>query len=100
MKLLATTDEDNGWLKEDSHAISAPQSCTNNSSQSPYMTPAHSHSPYMISAPAALAATAPQELVAAIDSQSTALAATALVKSALSKPRRPLQVAMADSKQE
>jgi hypothetical protein len=53
-----------------------------------------------LTAPAATAATAPQESVAAIDSQSATLTPTALVKSALDDPGRPLQVAVADSRQE
>jgi hypothetical protein len=84
MKLLATTSEDkptDGRPKEDSNAISALQSCTNNSSYSPYITPA-------------LTATVPHESVAAINSQSATLALT------LDNPRQPLQVAVADNKQE
>jgi hypothetical protein len=57
-----------------------------------------SHSPHMTPA---LAATAPQESVAAIDSQSATLAATALMKSALDDPGIPQQVAeVANDKQE
>jgi hypothetical protein len=55
----------------------------------------------MTPAPAALAATAPQELVAAIDDQSATLAAAALMKSALDDPGKTPEVAkVADNKQE
>jgi hypothetical protein len=55
MELLSTADDKeptDGRLKEDSDTISALQSCANDSSHSPYMTPA-------LEALAALAATAP-----------------------------------------
>jgi len=57
-----------------------------------------SHSPHITPA---LIATSPQESVAAIDSQSATLAATALIKSALDDPGIPQQVAeVANDKQE
>jgi hypothetical protein len=84
MKLLATAGDEpiDGGLKEDGDVISAPQSHENDRSHSPRMTPA----------PAALAATEPQESVAAIDGQSATLAATALMKPALDGPGIPQQV--------
>ena len=87
MKLLATAGGDepiDGGLKEDGDVISEPQSHEDDRSQSPYVTPA----------PAALPAPAPQESVAAIDSQSATLAPT------LDDPGQPPQVAVADNKQE
>jgi hypothetical protein len=97
MKLLATTGDDepiDGGLKEDSDAISALQSQENDRSHSPHMTPAPT-------APAVPAATAPQESVAAINSQSATLAATALMKSALEDPGILRQVVeVANDKQE
>jgi hypothetical protein len=51
-------------------------------------------------APAVPAATAPRELVAAMDGQSATLAATALMKSALGDPGIPQQVEVANDKQE
>ena len=49
---------------------------------------------------AAPAATTAQELLAALDSQSGVLASTSLMKSTLNDPEQPLQVAVADNKQE
>jgi hypothetical protein len=69
------------------------QSHENDRSHFPYMAPA-------LVAPVALAVTAPQKLVAALDSQSATLSLTALIKSALDDPGRPPQLAVADSKQE
>jgi hypothetical protein len=94
MKLFATASEDkptNGRLKENSNVISVPQSHESDRSQSPYMTPALT----------ALAAIVPQELIAAIDGQSATLAVTALMKSALSDPGIPQQIAeVTNDKQE
>lgn len=81
MNLLATAGDDepiDTRLKEDSDVISAPQSHRNDRSHSPYMTPA----------PAAPAAPAPQESIAAIDGQSATLAMATLMKSALNGPGR------------
>jgi hypothetical protein len=92
MKLLATADDDepiDGRLKEDSDVISSSQNHENRS-QSLHMTPT----------PAALAAAAAEELLAALDGQSDILAATSLMKSTLDDPERPPQVAVADNKQE
>jgi hypothetical protein len=105
MKLLDTAGDDepiDGGLKEDSDVINALQSHENDRSQSPHMTPAPTApaAPAAPAAPTAPTATAPKESVAAIDSQAATLAPTALVKSALDEPGRPLQVAVADSKQE
>jgi hypothetical protein len=93
MKLLTTAGDEpiDGGLKEDSDVIGAPQSHENDKS----------HSPRIIPAPAAPAATAPQELVAAIDGQSATLAATALMKPVLDDPEIPQQVGeVANDKQE
>ena len=49
---------------------------------------------------AALAATAAQELLAALDSQPDILVVTSLMESTLDDPEQPLQVAVADNKQE
>jgi len=88
---LDRNDSTGDGLKEDSNAISAPQSHENDRPHSPHMTPALE----------AGAVTAPQESVAAIDSQSATLAATKLMKSALDDPRIPQQVAeVANDKQE
>jgi hypothetical protein len=54
---------------------------------------------HLTPASAASAATALQESVAAIDSQSVTLAPTVSMKSALDDPGRPPQVAVADKKQ-
>jgi hypothetical protein len=54
----------------------------------------------MTPAQAATAATAPQELVAAIDGQSATLAATTLMKSTLNNPGIPQQVEVANDKHE
>jgi len=93
MKLLATTAVDDepigGGLKEDSDVMSSSQSHENRS-QSLRMTPT----------PAAPAGTAAQELLAALDGQSSILAATSLMKSTLDDPERPPQVAVANDKQE
>jgi hypothetical protein len=93
MKLLATAGDEpiDGGLKEDGDVISAPQSHENDRCHSPRMTPA----------PAAPAATTPQESGAAIDGQSATLAATALMKPALDEPAIPQQVAeVANDKEE
>ena len=71
-----------------SYIISLLQSYKNRS-QSLYITPT-------IAAPA----TTVQELIAALDSQSGILAPTLLIKSILDNPEQPLQVAVADNKQE
>jgi hypothetical protein len=102
IKLLATAGDEpiDGGLKEDSDAISALQSHENDGSHSPHMTPAPT-APAAPAVPAASATTAPQESVTAIDGQSTTLAATALMKSALGDPGIPQQVAeVANDKQE
>jgi hypothetical protein len=84
MKLLSTAGDEeptDGGLNEDSDAISAPQSRTNNGFHSPHMTPAPT-------------ATAPHESVAAINSQSATLAPT------LDDSGQPPQVAVVDNNQE
>jgi hypothetical protein len=92
MKLLATAVVDepvDGGLKEDSDVISSSQNHENRS-QSLHMTPT-------LAAPAATAA---QELLAALDGQPDIPAATSLMESTLDDPERPPQVAVADDKQE
>jgi hypothetical protein len=92
MKLLATAVVDepvDGGLKEDSDVISSSQNHENRS-QSLHMTPT-------LAAPAATAA---QELLAALDGQPDILAATSLMESTLDDPERHPQVAVADDKQE
>ncbi len=69
---------------EDSDVVNALKSHENDWSQSSFMTPA-------------TAAPAPKESIAAIDSQSVALAATAMMKSALDDLGRPPQMAIADN---
>jgi hypothetical protein len=92
IKLLATAAGNkpiDSRLKEDSNIISLSQSYKN-----------RFQSLYIIPTPAAPAATTAQELIAALDSQSGILAPTSLMKSTLDNPEQPLQVAVADNKQE
>jgi hypothetical protein len=92
IKLLATAVDNkpiDSRLKEDSNITSLLQSYEN-----------RSRSLYIISTSAAPAATAAQELPTTLDSQSGILAATLLMKSTLNNPEQPLQVAVADNKQE
>jgi hypothetical protein len=92
MKLLATAVDDepiDSRLKEDSEVTSSSQSHEN-----------RSRSLHMTSTSAAPTATAAQELPTTLDSQSGILAATSLMKSTLDDPEQPLQVAVADNKQE
>jgi hypothetical protein len=92
IKLLATAVSNkliDSRLKKDSDIISLLQSYKN-----------RSQSCYIIPTPAAPAATAVQELLAAFDSQSGILPGTLLIKSILDDPEQPLQVAVADNKQE
>ena len=96
MKLLATIGDDeyiDDGLIGDADIINSSQSHENRP-QSLYMTPTPA-------ALAALADTATQELLVAMDSQSTIPTATAFMKFALDDPEMPLQVAeVADNKQE
>jgi hypothetical protein len=92
IKLLATAVVDepvDSRLKEDSNIISLLQNYKN-----------RSQSFYIIPTLAAPAATAAQELLAALDSQPDILAATLLIESTLDNLEQPLQVAVADNKQE
>lgn len=97
VELLATVGDDeptDGGPKEDGDGVSAPQSHENDTSHSSHMT-------RTLAAPAALAAPAPQELVAAIDVQLAILPATALVESASNDHKTTPKVAeMADNEQE